>query len=82
MSESSATKTPPTSHRPVAETVDERRARAGFRALIDEMMMQIRAASRHAEWTPEARAQAEADLARIMARVRRAAVNSGTQSES
>ena len=82
MSESSATKTPPTSLRPVIETVDERRARAGFRALIDEMMMQIRAASRHAEWTPEARAQAEADLARIMARVRRAAVNSGTQSES
>ena len=81
MSESAATRTPPSSHRPVTETVDERRARAGFRALIDEMMMQIRAASRHAEWTPEARAQAEADLARIMARVRRAAVSSGTQSD-
>ena len=74
MSQSTATKTPPSSISPITET-DDRRARAGFRALIDEMMAQIRAASRHAEWTPDARAQAEADLARIMARVRRAAVS-------
>lgn len=83
---STATKTPPSSLSPVPESSvesgEERRARAGFRALIDEMMAQIRLASRHAEWTPEARAQAEADLARIMARVRRAAVSSGDRSES
>lgn len=76
MSQSTATKTPPSSLGPITESPDDRRARAGFRALIDEMMAQIRAASRHAEWTPDARAQAEADLARIMARVRRAAVSS------
>lgn len=78
MSQSTATKTPPSSPSldRIGESPEDRRARAGFRALIDEMMAQIRAASRHAEWTPDARAQAEADLARIMARVRRAAVSS------
>ena len=64
------------------ESLEERRARAGFRALIDEMMLQIRSASRHAEWTPEARARAEADLERIMARVRRAAVSQEERGES
>ena len=49
MSQSTATKTPPSSISPISETLDDRRARAGFRALIDEMMAQIRAASRHAD---------------------------------
>ena len=80
MPSSTSTQTPP-SQAAVTESAEDRRAKAGFRALIDEMMLQIRAASRHAEWTPEARAQAEADLARIMARVRRAAVNAGDRSE-
>jgi hypothetical protein len=54
---------------------EDRRARPGFRALIEEMMQQIRAASRQDEWTEEERARAEADLARIMENVRREAMN-------
>ena len=53
---------------------DERRSKAGLRALIDEMMTQLRAASNQDVWTPEARARAEADLARIMETVRQQAV--------
>jgi len=54
---------------------EDRRARPGFRALIDEMMQAIRAASRQDDWTEEERARAEADLERIMANVRREAMN-------
>jgi hypothetical protein len=54
---------------------EDRRARAGFRALIEEMMQQIREASRREDWTPEERARAEADLERIMASVRRQAMS-------
>ena len=54
----------------------ERRARPEFRALIDEMLLQLRAASGHSGvWTPESRARAEADLARIMDSVRQKAVD-------
>ena len=53
----------------------ERRRRPKFRALIDEMLEAIRDASRRDSWTPEARARAEADLARIMESVRRQAVS-------
>jgi hypothetical protein len=53
---------------------EDRRARPGFRALIEEMMQQIRAASRQEGWTQEERERAEADLERIMASVRREAL--------
>ena len=55
----------------------ERRRRPKFRALIDEMLEAIREASRRDSWTPEARARAEADLARIMESVRQQAVSDG-----
>jgi hypothetical protein len=51
----------------------DRRLRPRFRALIDEMMDQIRLVAREAPADPEGRAQAEADLERIMSQVRRAA---------
>jgi hypothetical protein len=55
---------------------EERRARPEFRALIDEMLLQLRAASgQSGVWTPESRARAEADLARIMDSVRQQAVD-------
>jgi hypothetical protein len=63
--------TPPTTPR----STPERRQRPKFRALIDEMLEAIRDASRRDSWTPEARARAEADLARIMESVRRQAVS-------
>jgi hypothetical protein len=54
----------------------ERRQRPEFRALIEEMLLQLRAASGHSGvWTPETRARAEADLARIMESVREKAVD-------
>ena len=56
------------------EPGDERRSKAGLRALIDEMMTQLRAASNQDVWTPEARARAESDLERIMETVRQQAV--------
>lgn len=51
----------------------DRRMRPRFRALIDEMLDQIRRVSREQDWTAEARLQAEADLERIMSQVRREA---------
>jgi hypothetical protein len=60
-----------------AEQADrERRLRPRFRALIDEMMDQIRRVAREGEWDADARARAEADLERIMGQVRRAALQS------
>lgn len=55
----------------------ERRHRSGLRAMIDEMMEQIRAATNHEEWTAEERRRAEADLARIMDQVRQEALTKG-----
>lgn len=58
-----------------APEAPERRRNAALRALIDEMLLQVRGAQReNAAWTPEERAEAEAALARIMSRVRTAAV--------
>ena len=53
----------------------ERRRRVALRALIDEMLEEIRAAANEEDWTPEARARAESDLARIMEKVRREALS-------
>lgn len=52
-----------------------KRTRSAFRALIDDMMSQLRVASSNEMWTPETREQAEADLARIMDSVRREAIS-------
>jgi hypothetical protein len=64
----------------VSDSTDEpewevKRSRAAFRALIDEMLDQLRNASSRELWTSEARARAEADLARIMESVRREAIS-------
>ena len=56
---------------------DERRSREGLRALVDQMMAQIRDAAAHDAWTPDERDRAEADLQRIMARVRAEAMHEG-----
>lgn len=52
----------------------ERRRRQALRALIDEMLIEIRQAASRENWTPESRARAESDLARIMEQVRREAL--------
>jgi hypothetical protein len=60
----------------------ERRKRLALRALVEEMLNEIRSAASGAEedWTPEERQRAEADLARIMDQVRREAFrNSPTE---
>ena len=52
----------------------ERRRRLALRALVEEMLNEIRsAAGGNEDWTPEERSRAEADLARIMDQVRREA---------
>jgi len=52
----------------------ERRKRLALRALVEEMLNEIRsAAGGNEDWTPDERARAEADLARIMDQVRREA---------
>ena len=56
----------------------ERRLRPRFRALIDEMMDQIRRVAREGDFDRDARARAEADLERIMSQVRRAAMQRGS----
>ena len=56
----------------------ERRRDALFRSLIDDMMQQIRELRTHAgPWPPDERARVEADLERIMAQVRNAALREG-----
>ncbi len=59
----------------------ERRRKLALRALVEEMLTEIRSVAGGAEeWTPEERARAEADLARIMDQVRREAFrNSPTE---
>ena len=52
----------------------ERRKRLALRALVEEMLNEIRsAAGGNEDWTPDERARAESDLARIMDQVRREA---------
>jgi hypothetical protein len=49
----------------------EQRKNEALRALINEMMLQVRDATHNAgAWTPEERARAEAELSAIMTRVR------------
>jgi hypothetical protein len=53
----------------------ERRQNARLRVLVDEMLASIRESQRRDGWTDAERERAEADLERIMAQVRRAAVD-------
>ena len=62
---------------PTQASSSERRRRTALRALIDEMLEEIRAAANAENWTPEARAQAERDLARIMEKVKTEALRDG-----
>jgi ribosome recycling factor len=55
--------------------MDDRRKRVALRRLIDEMLAEIRAAANEENWTADARAQAESDLARIMDQVRHEALH-------
>lgn len=53
------------------QSVDDRRSQLGLRALIDEMLQQVRELNRHAaSWDPDERERAEQQLEMIMARVR------------
>jgi len=59
---------------PQAAVTAERRSNEVLRALVNEMLERVRELSRRtAAWTPEERAQAEAELEAIMAQVRREA---------
>jgi hypothetical protein len=62
---------------PTAQATDDRRKRLALRRLIDEMLAEIRAAANADNWTADARAQAERDLARIMDQVRQEAMTPG-----
>lgn len=69
------TRSAPESLSPSTQTV-ERRRRLALRALVEEMLHEIRSAAGEEEWTAEERSRAEADLARIMDQVRREAFRS------
>lgn len=58
--------------------IEDRRRDPLFRSLIDDMMQQIRELRAHAgPWPADERARVEADLDRIMAQVRNAALRKG-----
>jgi len=58
-------------------TGNDRRANEALRSLVGEMLERVRALSRRTTaWSPEERAQAEAELESIMASVRREATRS------
>lgn len=62
--------------------VSERRRNPALRALVDEMLSQVRGLQRADErWTPEERARAEMELDRIMSELRSAALPPGTGSD-
>jgi hypothetical protein len=72
MSETIASTAKPATDKSASER--ERRRNPQLRALIDQMLDQVRALNRNATmWTAEERQQAEAELAAIMSRVRGAA---------
>jgi hypothetical protein len=56
----------------------EKRKRLALRALVDEMLAQIRATSSSEGWSPEDRRRAEEDLERIMSQVRTEAMREAT----
>ncbi|HEX6816011.1 MAG TPA: hypothetical protein VF102_10085 [Gemmatimonadaceae bacterium] len=59
------------------QTTAERRTNVALRSLVNEMLQQVRDLSRRtAAWSVEERAQAEAELEMIMARVRSEAARS------
>ena len=59
------------------ESTAERRSNVVLRGLVNEMLERVRDLSRRtAAWSAEERAQAEAELEMIMARVRSEAVHS------
>jgi hypothetical protein len=60
----------------------DRRKLLALRALIDEMMNEIRDVSTRNTWTPEERAQAERDLQRIMGQVVTASFEGSPQLET
>jgi hypothetical protein len=51
------------------------RTRGALRALIDQLLEQLRQASNTDDWTPEARARVEDELAHLMESVRREALS-------
>ena len=60
---------------PLDSPPPQRRSNFILRALIDEMLEQVRELDRHsAAWTPDQRAQREREVDELMARVRRAAM--------
>ena len=66
-----------------APAASDRRRNLALRALIDEMLFQVRGMQRdHPDWGADERAQAEAELARIMTRVRDAAAPGRTANPS
>lgn len=67
--------------KPEERPLSDRRARAALRALVDEMLLQIRATSRSDDWTEEDRARAQADLERIMESVRLEAMRGRGEAE-
>lgn len=61
----------------------DRRRNLALRALIDEMLFQVRGMQReNAAWSDDERTQAEAELDRIMRRVRSAATTQESPDES
>lgn len=64
-----------TADRP-ADLVEKRR-RLALRALVDEMLAQIRQTSESDDWSDADRLRAEADLERIMTQVRTEAMRKG-----
>ena len=60
----------------------DRRKLLALRALIDEMLLEIRDVSARNTWTPEERTQAERDLQRIMGQVVSATFESRSELET
>ncbi|HEX6967080.1 MAG TPA: hypothetical protein VF166_14925 [Gemmatimonadaceae bacterium] len=65
-----------------SEIATERRSNLVLRALVGEMLDRVRELSRRTTaWTPEERAQAEAELEAIMTHVRREALRAHEPAE-
>ncbi|HXY29255.1 MAG TPA: hypothetical protein VEI06_00975 [Gemmatimonadaceae bacterium] len=76
MSDAEKKSAPPAPATPDAGAMPDRRTNTVLRALVSEMLERVRELSRRtAAWSPEERAQAEAELEAIMVSVRKQATH-------
>ena len=80
--DSSAPTAAPAYSSPASSSLRERRTNRRLRELIDEMLASVRVSVNRDLWTPQERAQAEAELAHLMDAIRCEALGGKTRGKA